>query len=291
MGAQKRQGRREIALQAADVIEEQLRRLAVPAGKDVLAGFGIQHRLMDMHGRARLVLMGLGHEGCIHVVLQGRLAHGALEQEHLVGKLQRIAVIEIDLELGRAAFMGQRIDIQFLGFAVVVDILDDRIEIIGGVDAIGLAAGFLAARAADGGFKRIIGIEVLLDQIEFEFGRHDRAPALVLVKPQHALQHMARRNLDRLVIEMEGIADHLGGRLGVPGHHADGFGVRLHVDVDGAVAHRLGFRDVAAIDGQRKDFLGNAQAARRCALAGISWAAGSCRAPCPTCRPPGIRLR
>ena len=73
-------------------------------------------------------------------------------------------MIEIDLELGRAAFMAQRVDIEFLRFAVIIDVLDDRIEIIGGVDAIGLAAGFLAARAADRGFERIVGIEILLDR-------------------------------------------------------------------------------------------------------------------------------
>ncbi len=140
MGAAKRKGGREIALQAANVVEEELGGLAVPAGEDVLAGLGIQDRLMDVHGRARLVLMRLGHEGRIHVVLQGGLAHGALEQEDLVGKLQRIAVIEIDLELGRAAFMRQRIDVELLRLAVIIDVLDDRIEIIGGIDAIGLAA-------------------------------------------------------------------------------------------------------------------------------------------------------
>ncbi|KAB2890940.1 MAG: cation-translocating P-type ATPase, partial [Burkholderiaceae bacterium] len=43
-------------------------------------------------------------------------------------------------------------------------------------------------RTADGGFERIVGIEVPLDQIEFKLGCHDRAPALFLVKLDHAAQ-------------------------------------------------------------------------------------------------------
>ena len=164
--------------------------------------------------------MRLGHEGRVHVVLQGRLAHGALEQEHLVGKLERIAVIEVDLELGRSALVRQGVDIELLGLAIIVDVLDDRIEIVGGVDAIGLAARLLAARAADRCFDRIVGIEVLLHQIELELRRHHRAPAFGAVAVEHAAQHMARRDIDRIVVEVEGVADDLGGGLGIPGHES-----------------------------------------------------------------------
>ncbi len=113
---------------------------------------------MDVHGGAGLAGVRLGHERRIHVVFQGRLTNGALEQEHLVGKLERITMIEVDLELGRAALVGKRIDIELLDLAVVVDVLDDRIEIIGGVDAVGLAARLLAARTADRRLDRIVGI-------------------------------------------------------------------------------------------------------------------------------------
>jgi hypothetical protein len=78
-------------------------------------------------------------------VLQGCLPDSALEQEHLIGKLQGIAVVEIDFKLGRAAFMGQRVNIQFLGFAIVKNVFNNGIEVIGRIDAIGLATGFLAA--------------------------------------------------------------------------------------------------------------------------------------------------
>ena len=193
-------------------------------------------------------------------MLECRLAHGALEQEDLVGKLQRIAVVEIDLELGRAALVAQCVDVELLRLAEVVDVLDDGIEIIGGVDAIGLPARFLAARAADRRFQRIVGIDIALDQIEFELGCYDRPPALFLVEVEHAPQHMTRRDVDRIVIEVEGVADHLGGRLLVPGHEPNGVEIGLEVDVDGGIADGGGFPHIAAIDGQGENFFGDAQA-------------------------------
>ena len=45
---------------------------------------------------------------------QRRLADGALEHEHLVGKLDRIAVAKIDLELRRALLVDQRVDLEAL---------------------------------------------------------------------------------------------------------------------------------------------------------------------------------
>ncbi len=77
---------------------------------------------------------------------------------------------------------------------------------------------------------------------------------------------MARRDVDRIVIEMKGIADDLGGRLGVPRHHPDGVGIGLHVDIDGAVAHRGGLPDIAAVDREREDFFRDAQATRAVAF-------------------------
>ena len=145
IGCHQRQGTAEITLQAANVVEEQLGRLAIATGENIAARFGIHHRLMQMHGGAGFIGMGLGHEGGIHVMLQGGLAHGALEHENLIGQFQRVAVVEVDLQLGGAGFMRQRIDIQFLGFAIIVNVFHHGIEIIGRINAIGLAAGFLAA--------------------------------------------------------------------------------------------------------------------------------------------------
>jgi hypothetical protein len=51
---------------------------AVGAGKQVLAGVEVDHRLVDVHGRTRLAFIGLGHERRIDTMAQGGLAHRAL---------------------------------------------------------------------------------------------------------------------------------------------------------------------------------------------------------------------
>jgi hypothetical protein len=151
-------------------------------------------------------------------VAHGGLAHGALEQEHLVGQRQCVAMVEIDLDLRRAGLVGQRVDVDFLRRAIIVDVLEDRIELVDRVDAIGLAAALGPAGASDRRHQRIIGIGVDLDQEELQLGRHDRLPALGGIQLQHPLQHEARRDIDGGAVGIDAVADHLGGRLLVPGH-------------------------------------------------------------------------
>ncbi len=103
---------------------EGFRRLAVLVGKDIGPGFDVEDRLVDMHRRARLAGDRLGHEGGVHVVTQRRLADRPLEQEHLVGQLDRIAVPQIDLHLRRAVLMRQRIDLQPLRLGEFVDVVE-----------------------------------------------------------------------------------------------------------------------------------------------------------------------
>ena len=129
--------------------EEQLRRRAVGIAEDVLAGLLVDDALVDVHGAAGLLAMRLGHEGGVHLVPQRRLAHGALEQEDLVGQIERIAVQEVDFHLRRAVLVDQRVDVDVLRLAEVVDVVEERIELVDGVDAVGLAARFGAARTAD----------------------------------------------------------------------------------------------------------------------------------------------
>ncbi len=78
-------------------------------------------------------------------MLERRLAHGALEHQDLVGQVQCFAVTEVDLHLRGAFFVDQGVQIQALRFAPVVHVLEQRIELVGGVDGERLAAGFLAA--------------------------------------------------------------------------------------------------------------------------------------------------
>ena len=46
----------------------------------------LDQALVHVHRAARLAGDRLGHEGGVHVVAQRRLAHRALEEEHLVGQ-------------------------------------------------------------------------------------------------------------------------------------------------------------------------------------------------------------
>jgi hypothetical protein len=100
-------------LEAAHEVQELGRLLAVRAGEDV-AGPGVEHRMVDVHGRPGLALDGLGHEGGEAVVLERRLADQALEVEHVVGEPDRVAVAQVDLELPRAAFLGDAVDLDAL---------------------------------------------------------------------------------------------------------------------------------------------------------------------------------
>ena len=107
-----------------------------------------------MHGTARFIGDRLGHEGCHHIVLERRLAQSPLEHENLVGQRERVAVTEIDLHLGGPFLMDQRIDIQPLGFAPVVHILEQGIKLVGRINGEGLAPRFLASAAPNRWLQR-----------------------------------------------------------------------------------------------------------------------------------------
>ena len=152
-------------------------KLAVGRREQVGAGREVEHALVDVHGAARLALHRLGHEGRVDAVLERGLAQRALEQERLVGELERLAVVEVDLHLGGAALVGQRVDVDHLRLAPVVDVLEDRVELVDRLDAVALARRFRPARAPDRRLERIVRILVDLGQEELQLGRHDRPPA------------------------------------------------------------------------------------------------------------------
>ena len=162
---------------------------------------------MHVHRAAGLARHRLGHEGGVDAVLEGGLAQGALEQEGLVGELERVAVVEVDLHLRRPGLVGQRVDVDLLRLAPVVDILEDRVELVDRVDAERLARRLLPARAADRRHQRVVRVLVDLGQEEFELGCHHRLPALVCVELEHPAQHVARGDLDRRAVMVEAVGD------------------------------------------------------------------------------------
>ena len=164
-------------------------------------------------------------------MLEGGLAQGALEQEGLVGELERVAVVEVDLHLRRPGLVGQRVDVDLLRLAPVVDVLEDRVELVDGVDAERLARGLLPARAADRRHQRVVRVLVDLGQEELELGCDHRLPALVGVEAEHPAQHVARGDLHRRAVMVVAVGQHLRGRLRVPGHEPDRVRVRPQADV------------------------------------------------------------
>jgi hypothetical protein len=107
---------------------------AVGVAEDVLPVAAAHHALVHVHRAAGLAGDRLGHEGGEHVVAQRRLAHRALEQEHLVGQAQRVGVEEVDLHLPGADLVDQRVDVELHLLAVVVHVLEQRVELVDRVD-------------------------------------------------------------------------------------------------------------------------------------------------------------
>ncbi|MNH18909.1 hypothetical protein D3C79_786300 [compost metagenome] len=215
------------------MVQEQFAHAAVVVAEDVLAGGHVDHALVQVHGTAWLAGHGLGHEGGGHIVLERGLAHGALEHQDLVGQVQGVAVTEVDFHLRRAVFVDQRVEVQLLQFAPVVDVFEQRVEFVGGFDRERLTAGFRAARTAYRGLQREVRVFAALGQVELHLRRDDRLPALVGVKLEDFLQHVARRQFDRVALLVVGVVDHLGGRFDGPGHeeHRVLVGAADHVDV------------------------------------------------------------
>ena len=85
---------------------------------------------MDMHGTARFIRDGFRHEGGKAIMAEGGLADEALEIENLIGEFDGAAVAEVDFELTGAAFLGDAVDLEPLGFGEIVDVVDHRAEFV-----------------------------------------------------------------------------------------------------------------------------------------------------------------
>ena len=172
--------------------------VGVPSGvrEDVLARLGVDDALVDVHGAAGLLGVRLGHERGVHLVAQRRFARRALEEERLVGEVERIAVQQVDLHLRGAVLVDQRVDLDVLVFAELVHVVEQRIELVDRRDAVALAAGLGAAGAPHRRLQWIVGVDVGLDQVELELGRHHRLPAARRIHLEDVAQHAARRHAD-----------------------------------------------------------------------------------------------
>ena len=114
-------------------------------------------------------------------VLNGGLANGSFEKEHVVRQRQRIAMQEIDFELRRAHFLRQRVDSDALLLAERINVVDIRIKVVHLIDAVWLTGCIRATQPAFRGPNFNIGVSVRIDQIELDLGGDDRCPTLRLV--------------------------------------------------------------------------------------------------------------
>ncbi|MNF79142.1 hypothetical protein D3C84_613480 [compost metagenome] len=81
--------------------------------------------------------------------------------------------------------------------------------------------------------QRVVRVVTALGQVKLHFRRHDRLPAFVGIEFQDFLEHVARRQLDRVALLVVGIVDDDGGRFDGPWHrvHRVLVGTADHVDV------------------------------------------------------------
>jgi hypothetical protein len=183
-----------VLLHAADEVPEGLAFRPSSRVKTFLPRLLLDDRLVDVHGRSRLALDRLGHEGGVGVVLHRRLADGALEQEHLVGQFDGIAVAQVDLELARTLLVDERVDLEPLALGEMVDVVDQLVELVDRRRWNSRRRRRSDARAPDRRNQRIVRVGVLAHEIELDLRRDDRPPAMLAIGLDDAPQHVARVN-------------------------------------------------------------------------------------------------
>src|SRR6185312_14124671 len=141
-------------------------------------------------------------------------------------------VDQVDLHLRGSILVDQGVDLDLLVLAELVDVVEERIELVDRSDAVRLSPGLRPARPPHRRLQRIVGVLVLLDQIELELRRHDRLPAALGIQLDDVAQHVPRRHRHAPAIRVETVVDHLCGGLRRPGHAPHRLGVGLENDVD-----------------------------------------------------------
>ena len=112
-------------------------------------------------------------------------------------------------------------------------------------DRIAGAAADRPPRAPDRRRERIVGIGVLAHEIELDLRRHHGLQPVLLIGLEHALEQIARGELDRAPVLVDEVADHLGGRIVLPRHRRQRREVRHQLQV----AVVLGIDEAVAVLG------------------------------------------
>ena len=259
VGGEHRDRRGQGLLQPADEVAEQVGVAAAVFGEQVAPGLGVEQRVVDVHGAAGLVGDRLGHEGREAVVAQRGLADQPLEVEHLVGEAHRIAVAQVDLELPGAALLDDAVDLESLGLGEVVDVVDDRSELVHRGHRVGLPRRRRAARAAGHRLDLAGGVEIAGDQEELHLRRHHRLEAAPAVELDHPLEDVARRAGNRRAVAPGGVVDDLERPVPGPRRRGGGGHVRRHGHVALEKAAAVGGVAPVAGDGLEEDRFGQVE--------------------------------
>ena len=207
-------------------VKKLIRLLTVFIHKNIPSGGLVADRRMNVHGATRLILHWLGHEGCVHFVVQRRLSYRTLEQKSLIGQIHRRAMVEIDLHLRCPRLMAQRVDIKPLHITMIIDFLEKRIKFIYCINAIGLACLFGPARFAGWGNKGVVGIRALLDKKKFQLRGNHGLKARLIEQRQNARQNSTRCEWHNPAVMVDSVMDNLCRRLHIPRNQTTGCGVR-----------------------------------------------------------------
>jgi hypothetical protein len=65
---------------------------------------------VQVHGASRQALEGLGHERGAGAGRAGQGAHGVFQPEGVVGRSERVCVVDVDLQLAWPVLAGDRLD-------------------------------------------------------------------------------------------------------------------------------------------------------------------------------------
>ena len=206
-----------------------------------------------MQGAAGFTCNRFREKRSVHLVFDRRLANGAFEEENLVRKIDRVPVEKIQLELGRPHFLRDRIDLDALGLAECVHVVDERVEVVHRVDAVRLVGALGPAEPALRRLRLFVRIGVRAEQIELDLGRDDGHPTACFVFRKDIAQHGARRLRYGRTVAVVAVEKHRGGRIRGPGHGSQR--IRVGHEQHVAIFDIVGILHVVARDRLREHAL------------------------------------
>ncbi len=180
----------------------------------------VEQAAMDMQAAAGGIAIGLGHEGAMQAEIARHSAHGALQQDGVVGGEQRVGLVgERDLELPPPILDHDAFRRQAEAGAGAAHRRQNGGEFAQFVHRIDARAIQLIAR--DRRFRRsraTLRHRLAAHQIEFQLEGHHRRVAVGTALLDHRLEDLARIAHERRAVRLEHGGKDLAARLFAPHH-------------------------------------------------------------------------